>query len=177
MSDQVRSPPKLKKIKTTLLQSTCIIQYCIIVTAIRPVILSPAWSIGRLYHRSPLSSVSSISSHFFSARLFSLAFFALAYFPLAFGHTARLRYPIEIASRCLINIFPDFLGLHSCPCKASDKFIHLEWVDLVGHFATNLYQNLTVIERIEENTKYQTSSQQTLLFLLLCPQINILWVI
>ena len=58
-----------------------------------------------------------------------------------------LRYPNGIASRCIINILPDFLDLHSCPCKVSDKFTQLEWVGLQGHFATNLYQNLTVMER------------------------------
>ena len=67
----------------------------------------------------------------------------------------RLRYPNGIASRCFISILPDFLGLHSCPCKASDKFIQLEWVDLQGHFATNFYQNLTVIGRSVLNKKYQ----------------------
>ena len=84
-----------------------------------------------------------------------------------------LRYPNGIASRCLFNILLDFLGLHGCPCKASDKFIQLGWVGLEGHFATNLYQNLTVIERSVLCTKYQTSSQKTLLFLLQRPQINI----
>ena len=70
--------------------------------------------------------------------------------------------PMELLlGRCLINILPDFLGLHSCPCKASDKFIQLEWVGLEGNFATNLYQNLTFIERRVVNTKYQTLSQQT----------------
>ena len=53
-------------------------------------------------------------------------------------------------------------------------FIFLERVGLEGHFATNSYQNLTVIERSVINTKYQALSQQTLLLLLLlCPQINI----
>ena len=82
-----------------------------------------------------------------------------------------LRHPNGMASRCLINILPDFLGLPSCPCKASDKFIQLGWVGLGGHFATNLYQNQSVMERSVLNTKYQTLSQQSLL---LCHQINIL---
>ena len=79
-----------------------------------------------------------------------------------------LRYPNQnIASRCLINILPDFLGLHICPCKASDKFIQLERVSLQGHFATYLYKNLAVIGRSVLNKKYQALSQQTLLLLLL----------
>ena len=76
-----------------------------------------------------------------------------------------LKYPNGIASRCFISILHDFLGLHSCPCKASDKFIQLERVGLQGHFATNLYQNLTVIGKSVHNKKYQALSQQTLLFL------------
>ena len=68
-------------------------------------------------------------------------------------------YPNGIASRCLINMLPDFFGLHSCPCNASDKFNQLEWVGLEGHFATNLYKNLTVIERSVVITKYQALSQ------------------
>ena len=46
----------------------------------------------------------------------------------------------------------------------------LERVGLQGHFATNLYQNLTVIGRSVQNRKYQALSQQTLLLLLLRPQ-------
>ena len=88
-----------------------------------------------------------------------------------------LRYPNGIISRCFISILPDFLGLHSCPCKASDKFIQLEWVGLQGHFSTKLYQNLTVTERSVVNTKYQLLSQETMLLLLLSPQIDLLWVI
>ena len=44
----------------------------------------------------------------------------------------------------------------------------------MGHTTTNLYQNLTVIERSVENAKYQAVSLQTLLLLFLRPQINIL---
>ena len=50
----------------------------------------------------------------------------------------------------------------------------LERVGLQGHFATNLYQNLTVIGRSVQNKKYQALSQLTLLLLLLRPQTNIL---
>ena len=53
----------------------------------------------------------------------------------------------------------------------------LEQVSLEGHFATNFYQNLTVIEKSVQNKKYQTLSQQTLLLSLLRPRTNILWVI
>ena len=67
-----------------------------------------------------------------------------------------------------------FLGLNGRPCKASDKFIQLGWAGLEGHFATNLCQNLTVIERSIHFTKYQAISQQILLLFLLLPQINIL---
>ena len=80
-----------------------------------------------------------------------------------------LRYPKGIACRCFISILPDFHGLHSCLCQASDKYIQLEWVGLQGHFATKLYQNLTVIERSLLNAKYQALSQHTLLLLLLSP--------
>ena len=53
----------------------------------------------------------------------------------------------------------------------------LERVGLQGHFATKLYQNLTVIERSVLsvlNKKYQTLFQQTFLLLLLSSQIDIL---
>ena len=72
-----------------------------------------------------------------------------------------LKYPNGTASRSFISILPDFLGLHSCPCKASDTFIQLEWVGLQGHIATNINQNLTVIGRSVQNKKYQALSQQT----------------
>ena len=85
-----------------------------------------------------------------------------------------LGFPNGIASRCLINILPDFRGL---PYKASDKFMQLGWVGLEGHTATNLHQNLSVIERSVVNTKYQAISPQTLLFLLLRREIDVLRVI
>ena len=40
----------------------------------------------------------------------------------------------------------------------------LEQVGLEGHIATNLYQNLTVIERSVDNKNYQALSQQTFIF-------------
>ena len=49
----------------------------------------------------------------------------------------------------------------------------LERVSLEGHIATNLYQNLTVIERSVPNKKYQALFQQTLLILFLRPRTNI----
>ena len=49
----------------------------------------------------------------------------------------------------------------------------LAWVGLEGLTATNLYQNPTVTERCVLNTKYPAISQQTLLLLLLRPQMHI----
>ena len=103
---------------------------------------------------------------------------------------------------CLINILPDFLGLHSCQCKVvSDKFIQLECFDfffkgnwgqsqrlnfphpghtlcfgLEGHIATNLSKSDSHRKKCR-NSKYQALSQQTWLSLLLHPWIDILWVI
>ena len=45
------------------------------------------------------------------------------------------RYHNGIAFRCFISILPDFLGLHSCPGKASDQFIFLDFTS---------YHNLVV---------------------------------
>ena len=104
-------------------------------------------------------------------------------FPFLMPHLSSPRslyvwdIPMELLLDALSIFSLKFLGLHSCPCKARDKFIQLERVGLQGHFATNLYKNMTVIGRSVLNKNYQALSQQTLLLLLLCPQTNILWVI